>query len=338
MASRRRSEAFERHYPDAFRFAFHLTGDQRRAENAVITAFGRCFARFEHLREAVIFEAAVLNETWRAAVPAGERSSSIAAAASILDGLGIDPAVLGSRVSTGGELWARPGDDELPNVDALPTTTTFREAVARTRRKLATVALTVVVLAGGLTWAVLRENPARNFETQAGRLPEILPQAYAPRGPKVELVVGSLENKPWSINAYKAEHQSICIELRVDDTYGDAHCPSDLKTPIRAYVGPDGEHRTTFIYGYARSDVTDIAVKVKGSPPVGVEIGRDADALGFKEPGGFFAITVPGYLLPLSNRAQGERLGYKVFRLKITASDKDGKRVGEQGLFLGKPQ
>lgn len=338
MRSLRRAEAFERHYPDAYRFAFHLSGDARKAENAVIRAFGRCFSRFEHLRDSVVFDSAVLNETWRAAVPAGERGALAPAAASILDRLGIDPAVLPVAERHGEETWARPGEEqELPAVDALPSETSYREAVSLSRRRRAGVLVSLLLVAAGVAWGVTREDGSSRPQVQRGRLPEILPQAYEPRGPKVELVVGSLENKPWSVNAYKAEHRSVCIELRVDDTYGDVHCPSDFKTPLRAFVGPDGAHRTTFIYGYARSDVTDIAVKVKGSPPVGVEIGRDAEALGFEEPGGFFAITVPGYLLPLTNESQGERLGYKVFKLRITASGQDGERLGKQRLFLGRP-
>lgn len=335
----RRADAFERHFPDAYRLALHLTADGRTAETAVIRAFARCFARYEHLRADDLFESALLGETWRAAVPRHHRRAQAEVAARLLHSMGLDAGTItGGAAKGSGDPWSRPADpDEVDHVEAVPSRGSLREAIGRARRRVATTLVAAALLIAGGAWMLTYEKSPLNPPPIAGELPEVLPQSFPPRGPKVELVVGSLENKPWSVSAYAAKHRSVCIELRVDNTYGDVHCPSDFKVPLRAFVGADRKHSTTFLYGYARSDVTDIAVKVKGSPAVGVEIGRDPTALGFDEPGGFFAVTVPGHLLELTDRAQGEALGYRVYELRLKASGADGERLGRQKLLLGRP-
>lgn len=339
MTRQRRADAFERHFPDAYRLAFHLTADERAAQNAVIDSFARCFSRFEHLRADDLFESALLGETLRASVPRRHRAGNVENVIRILEEMGIDPRTIAATIpSASRDAWMRPVEtDELPLLDVVPTSGAFRETLSKARRRLGAVFLATALVAGAGTWTMTRGTDPFSTPFVAGELPDILPQSYAPTGPKIELVVGSLENMRWSVSAYRAKHRSVCIELRVDNTYGDVHCPSDFKVPLRAYVGPDGKHRTTFLYGYARSDVTDIAVKVKGSPAVGVEIGRDVKALGTEEPGGFFAVTVPGYLLPLSDRKQGEALGYRVYQLRLTASGANGKKIGTERLLLGRP-
>lgn len=334
----RRADTFERHFPDAYRLAFYLSSDERSAERAVISAFARCFARYEHLRADDLFEAALLGETWRAAVPRRHRRAEAELATRILEDMGLNATIATGIPRAADDHWTRPADGEsLPDVEAIPAVGSLREAIRRARLRVAASLVVVMLLLSGGAWALMREEGALITPPVNSELPEVLPQSLEPRGPKVELVVGSLENKPWSVGAYAARYRSVCIELRVDATYGDVHCPSNFKIPLRAFVGADAKHQTTFLYGYARSDVTDIAVKVAGSPAVGVEIGRDPTALGFEEPGGFFAVTVPGYLLQLSDREQGRTLGYRVYKLRLIASGADGKRLGKQELLLGRP-
>lgn len=334
----RRADSFERHFPDAYRLAFYLTSDARSAERAVISAFARCFARYEHLRADDLFEAALLGETWRAAVPRRHRRAEAELATRILEDMGLNASIATGIPKAPEDHWSRPTDtDGLPNVEAIPTAESLREAIRRARRRVGASLVVVMLIMSGGAWSLMREEGPLNTPPVNSELPEVLPQSLPPRGPKVDLVVGSLENKPWSVAAYAARYRSVCIELRVDASYGDVHCPSNFKIPLRAFVGADAKHRTTFLYGYARSDVTDIAVKVEGSPAVGIEIGRDPTALGFEEPGGFFAVTVPGYLLQLTDRKQGRSLGYRVYKLRLRASGADGKRLGKQELLLGRP-
>jgi len=336
----RRATAYERHYPDAFRFALRLAEDEHRAENATVLAFARCFARLDHLRDDTVLETSLLREVWRSSVPRVGRRAHVATAAEALAQLGFPEAQIETILPTAREdMWTVPAGSESEGIpEVVPDREGLRRALKGGTRRLTGMLAAACLLGASVTAVVTMERdvPKRTPAVQPG-LPGLLPQGYAPTGPRIQVVRGTLGEERWMVNAYAAEKNTVCIELRVARSYGDVHCPDDFKVPIRAFVGPDSRHHTTFIYGYVRSDVTDVSIKEVTAAPVGVQIGRNSKALGFKEPGGFFAVTVPDYLFRLTSRQLGEKLGYTIFELRLRASGANGKRLGMQRVLLGRP-
>jgi DNA-directed RNA polymerase specialized sigma24 family protein len=336
----RRATVYDRHYPDIYRFALALTDNEKQAGDITVRAFARCFARFDHLRDDSALEISLLREVWRSAVPRTGRRVHVPRAADALSRLGLPEAEIEAILPSAREdMWVSPSgeqEQELPEVT--PDRDGLRRALRGGRRRFVSMLVAAGLLGAGAATAALTptEAPERRQLTEVN-LPEILPQSLEPVGPRVRVVRGKLGKESWMVNAYAAEHETVCIELRVGDSYGNVHCPSNFKVPIRAFVGPDRRHRTTFLYGYLRSDVTDVSIKEVTSPAVGVQVGKNPEALGFKEPGGFFAVTVPDYLLRMTSRRQGENLGYRIFDLRLKATDGKGKRVGVQRLLLGRP-
>jgi hypothetical protein len=351
MARSRKAALYERHLADVLHLASLLTSGPDAARVATDRAFARCFGRLEHLRDPADFEISLLRElirSTRSELPGASKK----AAGFLVHRLGMSTGAVAFVMQQSPASVRQLAEDASADASqdlAIPQPAgaeSFDAASRRVSRRgllqtAGAVAVAIVVTAAAVVLpSALEPGPrAGDASRSAGDgLDELLPGSYVPTGPKVPVAGGRVGSKEWRVNAYRAEMRHVCLEIRVERSYGAVHCLKTFRDAVRAYVAPDKADGTTFLYGYTGPKVAQLTVTQKGGTPIEVDLIPAPGGLGAAGPSKLFVITLPDYLLPLASKKEGKSVGYQTFHLKLlaTATHKP-RRSGHQDLFLGRP-
>jgi hypothetical protein len=331
----KRADLYRRYVLDAESLAGHLNPDRAHAAGVVETAFTRCFARLDHRRDEAIFELILFREIVELSNQFGRegKKRTVEALRRVIQlSVAQTANILGWSESRVEDLESELGEDAGPprevEVDVGRVWSTERlQRVARRaawRRDIAVGLVVILAAAIGLaSWGPWRGDPAETGNDVA-------------EPPDRGLVfAGKIDDKKWNVRVHK-KRDDVCMDLNVAREFESSHCLSTFDEPLRAFVDPDRRHQTTFIFGYARSEVRSLTIRERSGAPINVELVKTPGHIGLKEPGQMFVVTLPEALLHLSTAEQGLGLGYQTYHLRLVAKDK-GARLGQQDIILGRP-
>ncbi|MEA2433002.1 MAG: hypothetical protein QOG54_459 [Actinomycetota bacterium] len=164
-----------------------------------------------------------------------------------------------------------------------------------------------------------------------------LPSAFPRIGPKIPIADGSVSGvAAWTVEAYRAENDLVCFELRAGTTYGDRHCVSSTLSTAHAFASPDRAHSLTFLYGNVEARVARVDLVEPGVKGRRLDLVKVPAALK-TGPGNMFAGFVAGYLLPLASKEDAEFQNYELADLSLLGRSSSGRPLVRYELLLGRP-
>jgi hypothetical protein len=211
------------------------------------------------------------------------------------------------------------------------------------RRAIFLIALASAAGAGALVIPRLLDEPTPRAESV--KPPEFdLPQpdrlrltgGFPRLGRKIDIAGGSVSGvAAWTLQAYRAEGDNICFELRAGRSYGDRHCVASTLTEAHAFASPDLTHGLTFVYGNVAAEVERIELVEKGASKRPFEIVDVPTGLR-AGPAKFFAGFIAGYLLPMASPEAADAAGYQLADLSLLGSANAGQPLVRYELLLAR--
>ncbi len=326
--------------------ALALVDDRQKAAWITRRAFAKSFARLSHLRDAHEFEISLLGHVIRVARRVGKTSEVDLNAAFFLEHVLEFPTpaiaeILDRTEHRARQLHTDVGSRPLVAPRLEPPSASIASRVAK-RVWVAPVVVGCLVLGsiGAAFW--IPSDPRQVRQTNetlqtAPPLPELLNPHFIPTEEPVIAASGFAGGRRWLLRVYPAEPDAVCMELRVDEEFGDVHCLNTYENTIHPFVAADRRRGVTFVFGYASAAVKGLTIAERRSAPLNIELDDAPGGLQPRGPAQVFLVSLPDYLLQLVDRRQGRNLGYRIHTLVLEATDDEGARVNRTILHLGRP-